>query len=129
VLSVTLVPGLAATVALTVGAADLAPAQGSGDVPVLATPRLVALCEEATVAAVAPALAPGETTVGTRVEFDHLVPSLPGSRVAATAVLEEATGRRLVFTVTAHDGECLAGRGRIVRALVDRAGFLERAGA
>ncbi len=128
-LSVTLVPGLTATVALTVGPADLAPAQRSGDVPVLATPRLVALCEEATVAAVAPALAPGETTVGTRVEFDHLAPSPPGSRVAATAVLEEATGRHLVFAVTVRDGERLAGRGRMVRAVVDRAKFLERAGA
>jgi fluoroacetyl-CoA thioesterase len=127
--SVIPVPALAATIALTVGTADLAPAQRSGDVPVLATPRLVALCEEATVAAVAPALAPGETTVGTRVEFDHLLPARLGSRVAATAVLEEATGRRLVFAVTVRDGERLAGRGRIVRAVVDRAEFLERAGA
>ena len=128
--SVTLVPGLTATVALTVGPADLAPAQRSGDVPVLATPRLVALCEEATVAAVARHLAPGETTVGTRVEFDHLAPSLAGGRVAATAVLEEVAGRRLVFSVTGpRRATASLARGRIERVVVDRAGFLERAGA
>jgi len=125
----TLTPGLTATVALTVGAADLAPAHRSGDVEVLATPRLVALSEEATVAAVAPHLAPGETTVGARVEFDHLTPSLPGARVAATAVLEEVAGRHLTFTVEVNDGDRLVGHGRLERVVVDRAGFLERAGA
>jgi predicted thioesterase len=125
----TLTPGLTATVALTVGAADLAPAHRSGDVEVLATPRLVALSEEAAGAAVAPHLAPGETTVGARVEFDHLGPSLPGARVAATAVLEEVAGRRLTFAVGVNDGDRLVGRGRLERVVVDRAGFLERAGA
>lgn len=122
-------PGLTATVTLTIGTADLAPAHRSGDVPVLATPRLVALCEEATVAAVAAALAPGETTVGTRVELDHLAPSRAGACVAATAVLEEISGRRLTFAVTVRDGDRLVGRGRVVRAVVARSGFLERAGA
>ena len=80
-------PGRAATVTLVVTPADLAPAWRSGDVPVLATPRLAALCEEATVAAVAPCLADSETTVGLRLELDHLAPSRVGTSVAATAVL------------------------------------------
>ena len=82
----------ATVAASTVGAADLAPAHRSGDVEALATPRLVALSEEATVAAVALHLPLGETTVGARVEFDHLAASRPGARVAATAVLEEVAG-------------------------------------
>ena len=127
--AVTLALGLAATVALTVGAADLAPAHRSGEVEVLATPRLVALCEEATVAAVAQHLVPGETTVGARVEFDHLAPSSPGARVEAAAVLEEINGHRLSFAVVVSDGDRLVGRGRIVRVVVDRDRFPERAGA
>ena len=124
-----LAPGIAASVTSTVAAADTAPAWRSGDVPVLATPRLVALCEEATVAAVRPGLEPGETTVGTRIELDHLAPSRPGARVEATAVLETVAGRRLGFAVTAREGDRLLARGRIERVVVDREEFLRRAGA
>ena len=70
-------PGASTSVALTVSDADTAPALASGDMPVLATPRLLALCEEATVAAVAPFLEQEETTVGSRVELEHLAPSTP----------------------------------------------------
>jgi predicted thioesterase len=126
---VTLAPGLTATADLTVSPADLAPAHRSGDVPVLATPRLVALCEEATVAAVAAHLGPGETTVGTRVELEHLAPSTAGEAVAAAAVLEEVVGRHLAFVVTARRGELLLARGRIERVVVDRARFATQAGA
>jgi len=126
---VTLTPGLTATADLTVSATDLAPAHRSGDVPVLATPRLVALCEEATVAAVAAHLGPGETTVGTSVELEHLAPSTAGEAVTATAILEEIAGRRLGFAVTARRGGLLVARGRIERVVVDRARFAARAGA
>lgn len=125
----TLAPGPAATATLAVSPADLAPAHRSGDVPVLATPRLVALCEEATVAAVGPHLAPGETTVGTRVELEHLAPSIVGAIVTAVAVLEEVAGRRLGFRITAREGDRLLARGRIERVVVDRARFAGRARA
>ena len=122
-------PGRAATVTLVVTPADLAPAWRSGDVPVLATPRLAALCEEATVAAVTPCLAEGETTVGLRLELDHLAPSRVGASVAATAVLEDFAGRRLTFAVAVRDGSRLVARGRVTRVVVDRASFLGQAGA
>jgi fluoroacetyl-CoA thioesterase len=121
-------PGTSASAALTVLPADTAPALASGDVPVLATPRLLALCEEATVAAVAPFLEKGETTVGSRVELEHLSPSLPGARVEATAVLELVAGRRLTFALTAREGDRTVGRGTIHRVVVDRRRFLARAG-
>jgi fluoroacetyl-CoA thioesterase len=114
-------PGLSARVELTVTDADTAISLGSGDVPVLGTPRLVALCEEATVAAVAAALEPGQTTVGTRVELDHLAPSRVGERVAAEAELTQVDGRRLTFDVRVGE----VARGRVHRVVVDRDRFVQ----
>jgi hypothetical protein len=71
----TLQPGLRAAFRYTVTEADTAMALGSGEVPVLATPRVLALAERATVAVAAGMLAAGATTVGTRVELDDLAPS------------------------------------------------------
>jgi fluoroacetyl-CoA thioesterase len=119
-----LVAGLAAQVTATVGTADTALALGSGDVPVLATPRAVALVEAATVAAIAPELAPGATTVGTRVELDHLTATPVGRQVIARASLVSVDGRRLIFDVTLHDGDTVAARGRVERVMVDRERFL-----
>jgi predicted thioesterase len=75
-------PGLHATFRYTVAAADTAAAVGSGEVPVLATPRVLALAEQATVAAVAGEIEAGATTVGTRVELEHLAPSVVGAEVS-----------------------------------------------
>ncbi len=124
--AVTLAPGLTATVALTVVAADLAPAYRSGDVPVLATPRLVALCEEAdrgrrggaSRPKARPRWAPGWTGTPGGI--------VGGRGVQATAVLEEVAGRRLAFAVTARGGERVVARGRIERVVVDRSRFLGR---
>jgi fluoroacetyl-CoA thioesterase len=120
-------PGATASVSLTVAHADTAPAAGSGDVPVLATPRLLALCEQAAVAAVAPSLEKGATTVGCRVELEHLAPSFPGAVVQATAVLTRVEGSRLTFAVTARQGGRVVARGTIERVVVDRARFLAHA--
>lgn len=102
---------------------DTASAIGSGEVHVLATPRVLALAEAATVAALAGALDAASTTVGRRVELDHLAPSPVGAEVTATAELSEVAGRRLTFNVrVTQDGREVA-RARIVRAVVDRARF------
>src|SRR5678816_3109035 len=103
-----LAPGLSATVLLTVTDADTAQALGPGDVPVLGTPRVVALVEAATVAATARALPPGQTTVGVRVELDHLAPTPVGRTVSAKATLSATDERRLTFEVIVHDGETVA---------------------
>jgi fluoroacetyl-CoA thioesterase len=121
--------GASAVVELTVTASDTAPALGSGDVEVLATPRVLALAEEATVRAVAAELAPGQTSVGTRVELDHLAATPVGRTVRAEARLVEVDGRRLAFDVSAHDGAALIARGRVERVVVDRQRFLDRAQA
>src|SRR5215813_7303878 len=97
--------GLTARVELTVTDADTAQAVGSGDVPVLGTPRVLALVEAATVGATAHRLPPGATTVGTRVELEHRVPTAVGRTVTAEATLAKAAGRRLTFEVSVREGE------------------------
>ncbi|MCG5466880.1 hotdog domain-containing protein [Micromonospora sp. NPDC053740] len=121
-------PGLTAQVELTVTDADTAQAVGSGDVPVLGTPRVLALAEAATVAATATGMPQGSTTVGTRVELEHLAPTVVGRTVRAQALLATVDGRRLSFEVTVSDGDQTVARGRVDRILVDRGRFVERAG-
>ena len=120
----TLEPGLEAAFGYTVTEADTAAALGSGEVPVLATPRVLALAEQATVAAVAGALEAGATTVGIRVELDHRVPSLVGAELEVEAVLERVAGRRLEFAVRLRDGGRPVASGLITRVVVDTATFL-----
>lgn len=120
-------PGLAAKVELVVSDADTAQALGSGDVPVLGTPRVVALAEAATVAATTRSLNPGETTVGVRVELDHKAASPIGRKVIAEASLVTVDGRNLVFEVVVRDGDTVAAEGKVWRALVDRRRFVEKA--
>jgi fluoroacetyl-CoA thioesterase len=120
-------PGSSAKVELTVTADDTAEALGSGDVPVLGTPRVVALCEEVAVACIAGQLTPGTTSVGMRVQLDHLAPTKVGSRVVAEAALEKVEGRRLTFTVSVSDHAGLVAAGKVTRVLVERDRFLDKA--
>ena len=99
----------------------------SGEVDVLATPRLIALIEEASVAAVADLLPPGHTSVGMRVQVDHLAPTNIGSSVAAEATLEKVEGRRLTFTVSVSDHCGLVAAGKVTRVIVETDHFLDKA--
>lgn len=120
-------PGSSAEVELTVGEADTAIALGSGDVPVLATPRVVALCEEASVAAIHATLGADETTVGHTVQLDHVAPTRVGRRVRAEATLMKVEGRRLTFNVSVNDARGLVAVGKITRVLVNTERFMEKA--
>jgi fluoroacetyl-CoA thioesterase len=124
-----LAPGLEAAFRYTVTGADTAAAVGSGEVPVLATPRVLALAERATVDAVAGALEAGATTVGTRVELDHLAPSPVGAELAVRAVLERVEGQRLQFAVALADGDRPVAQVLVTRVVVDAAAFLRSTGA
>jgi len=121
------VPGLSARVEMTVTDADTAQALGSGDVPVLGTPRLLALAETATVAATARQLPGGLTTVGTRAEVEHRAPTPVGRRVAATATLAKVDGRKLLFEVAVRDGDDLIAEVRVERIMLDRQRFIAKA--
>lgn len=120
--------GLQAALVHVVGKDDTARAVGSGDVDVLATPRLLALCEAACVAALADAgLSPATTTVGTRAEVEHLLASPVGETVRAAARLDHLDGRLLRFeVVVTDDADRLVGRAVLTRVLVDRERFLAR---
>ncbi len=120
-------PGVSGRAVLVVDEADTATSLHTGAVPVLATPRLVALCEEAACRAVEPALAGGTTTVASRVQFDHLAPIRVGSEVQADATLERVEGKRLTFTVSVTDASGLVGAGRVTRVMVDVAAFMAKA--
>jgi fluoroacetyl-CoA thioesterase len=125
--------GLSAQVELTVAEEDTAQHFRSGDVPVLATPRLIAVCEEASLRATDGHLTSDQTSVATRIQFDHLAPVAVGKVILAEATLVKMEGRRLTFKVSAArlegDGGGLVGAGRVTRVLVDEATFLAKAGA
>ena len=115
--------GAAASIDITVTDADTAIAQGSGDVPVLATPRVVALVEGAACAVIAGTLEGDQTTVGVHIDLKHLKASEVGREVRATATLQELDGRMLHFQVEASMDDEVVASGTHVRAIVKRAGF------
>jgi fluoroacetyl-CoA thioesterase len=106
--------------------ADTAAALGSGDVAVLATPRLVAWMEAATVRAAAGFLETGQTTVGTAIRIEHRRATKVGGSVEITATPRlDTASRRLTFDVEAIDGSGqVVAAGQIERAIVDRQRFL-----
>jgi fluoroacetyl-CoA thioesterase len=124
---VPLSPGLHGSAKLVVSHEDTAVALRSGEVPVLGTPRVIALAEEAAMVAVADRLPPGQTTVGMRVQVDHLAPTNVGSSVAAEATLEKVEGRRLTFTVSVTDHGGLVAAGKVTRVVVETERFLDKA--
>ncbi len=103
---------------------DTACALGSGDVDVLGTPRLIALCEAATLSALNGSLDENTSSVGMRIQVDHLQPTPVGAHVSADAMLEKIDGRRLTFTVSVSDSGGLVAAGKITRILVDRTKFM-----
>lgn len=119
--------GITAAIELDVTEEDTALHLGTGDVRVLSTPRIVELCEQATVRALEGGVEDGRTSVGFRVEVTHLAPIAVGSHVVAVATLERTEGKRLVFNVSVSDRCGLVAAGKVTRVLVDRAAFLDKA--
>ena len=107
----------------TVGPQHLASALGSGLADVLATPALVAFCEQTARASVDPELDPGASTVGTRIEIEHTAPTPLGGTVTVVSRLIRVDGRRLRFEIHAGDEVEPIGRATHERAIIDRARF------
>jgi fluoroacetyl-CoA thioesterase len=115
------------TLTFTVTNEDTAIAVGSGSLPVLGTPRLLAWCEAATCAAIDPTLPAGSTSVGTRVELEHQAASTVGQQVEVTASSTYVDGRLHRFTVAARNvGGKLVATGEITRVVVDAERFISR---
>jgi fluoroacetyl-CoA thioesterase len=124
--------GDSATVRFTVAEQDTAAALGSGDLPVLGTPRLLAWCEAATCAAVDDSLEISRTTVGTRVQLDHMGASPVGAEVTVVATVVYVDGRLVRFEVVARHADDadarVVGHGEVTRVVVERERFLSRLG-
>jgi predicted thioesterase len=116
--------GTSAAVSFTADEGATAVALGSGDVPVLGTPKIVALVEAAAVAALAGALPDGATSVGTNIAVDHLAPTRIGGTVVAEATITAVDDRRVSFAVRVTEGDAVVARGTHVRFVVDRKRFL-----
>jgi len=116
-----------ASLTFTVTEDDTAEALGSGSLPVLGTPRLLAWCEAATCAAVQPTLDAGRTSVGTRISLEHLVASPVGAELTVSASDVHVDGRLVRFSVSArHADGRLVGSGEVTRVVVDADRFLSR---
>lgn len=121
-------PGDRASRRFTVTEDDTAAALGSGGLPVLAMPRLLAWCEAVTVEALAGSVEPRRASVGTRVQLDHTSASPVGAEVRVTASVAYVDGRLVRFEVVAEHSEDdrLVAHGEVTRVVVDRDRFLAR---
>ncbi|MBR6979133.1 MAG: thioesterase family protein [Prevotella sp.] len=120
--------GLKHTSELTVTDAVTAIAMGSGDMPVLATPAMMALMENAAMLAIAEALPRGCTSVGGRIESSHIRPSKIGDKVFAIAEVTKVDGKKIEFKVAAYSGDTLLGEGSHLRFVVDKESFMSKLG-
>ena len=118
--------GLRHTSQLTVDETVTAIAMGSGDMPVLATPAMMALMENAAMLAVTDHLPEGSTTVGGHISSSHLKPSKLGDTITATATVTRVDGKKIEFKVEAHCGDTLLGEGTHLRFIVDKEKFMSR---
>lgn len=118
--------GMKHTSLLTVTTAATAKEVGSGDLPVLATPMLLALMENAAMLAVKDALPEGATTVGGHIESSHLRPSKVGDVVRAEAEVTKVEGKKIELKVAAYTGDMLLGEGSHLRFIVDKEKFMAR---
>ncbi len=120
----TIEAGLTAEIVYTVTEEDSAASYGSGLMPVLSTPHLVALMERTARKTIEPELAPGENNVGVRVDIQHLAATPVGMEVRVRAELVEVNGRRLRFRVKAWDEEEKIGEGYHERFIIDETRFI-----
>lgn len=121
-----LTPGLRGEARVVVREEDTAQHLGSGNVAVLATPRMIALMENASVKAVDHLLPPGQATVGSEIRVRHLAATPQGMEVTVRSELVEVEGRRLTFKVEAFDEREKIGEGTHLRFVIDLDRFREK---
>ncbi len=124
-----LTAGIAGEASTPVTPDHLATKVGSGNAPVFASPMMVALMEAASVDCVERLLPQGFQTLGTHLDVHHTAPTPLGRTVTATATLTKIEGRKLTFSVSAHDGFEPIGKGTHVRVIVDTPRFMARLAA
>jgi len=111
-----------------VGKEDTAEVIGSGELPVLATPALIAWMENTAMLSVSGFLPAGETTVGGKIDITHLRPSAIGTEVGVCAILTEVDGKKLTFQIVAKDKIGDIAKGTHIRFIVDKEKFMGKLG-
>lgn len=106
--------------------ADTAKEVGSGDLLVYATPCMVALMEGAAYESIAPYLAEGESSVGTKMDVTHLSATPVGMSVRAESVVTAVEGRKVTFSITAYDESGEIGKATHERVVIKTERFLEK---
>lgn len=114
----TIIEGMSYTSTTIVCENNSAIKMGSGNLPVFATPSMIALMENAAMNVVTAKLAKGLTTVGGSISSTHLKPSIYGKTIKATAILEKIDRKKLIYKVAAYDGKTLIGEGDHIRFIV-----------
>ena len=94
--------------------------------PVLATPVMIMVMEDAALNAIKPYLDAGESALGTHVDVRHLAATPAGRRVTGEAKVTNVVGRRIEFSIRATDGNEEIGVGTHERVVIDRATLSER---
>ena len=126
-MKVELRPGLQGRAEAIVDTTNVAVVMGSGDLDVFATPAMIALMEQAAWTAVAPGLAEGESTVGTKLNISHVSATPVGLKVWAESEVTAVDGKRLEFKVAAYDEKGLIGEGTHERFIITDERFLGKA--
>lgn len=122
-------PGLRSSRDLAVDSGHCSDQMGSGELPVLSTPAILTLAENACLEAICDELPEHQTTVGAWAEVEHLVPTPIGTTVHADATLIGHHGRRLEFNVIVRDDHQVVAKVRHRRVLVDRDVFMDKVAA
>ncbi|MBQ9166734.1 MAG: thioesterase family protein [Oscillospiraceae bacterium] len=118
--------GMASQISLIVGQDDTATALGSGTAPVLATPRMIALMEEAAWTAIQDGLDEDQTSVGISMNVSHLSATPVGMEITASAEVTAVEGRKISFLLKAWDEKGLIGEGTHQRAIVQEEKFVRK---
>lgn len=103
-----------------------AQAMGSGTLQVLSTPSLVAFMENAALSAIEDKISNQETSVGTRMEINHLAASKIGNTIKVVVIEISNNGRQFLFTIEAYDDNKLIGTAKHTRVKVDIDRFLAK---
>lgn len=110
-----------------VGQHNTAQAACSGALAVFGTPFMAALMEKAAWTSIAPYLADGESTVGTKLDISHLSATPVGMKVWAESEVTFVDGKRIELKVAAYDEKGLIGEGTHERFIITNERFLAKA--
>ena len=104
---------------------NTAKAVGSGDLQVFSTPMMIALMEQAACNCLTD-INDGQSSVGTQISVAHVAASALGANISATATITEIDGRKVSFSVVAHEGTKEIGKGTHERFIIDVERFMSK---